>query len=144
MWLRVCRMKAEFAQPSLVSAYKLLLEAALQDRRNSMFLLVSETCIPLHHPALVWAQLIAESHVSRIAAGAYSGVRWSELMATTHLRREHFLKGAQWHTLTRMHAELVLRDKHVWSQFEKFCITQVRASSLNTARRARLTCSQST
>ena len=30
-----------------------------------MFLLVSEVCVPLHHPALMWSQLMAESHVSR-------------------------------------------------------------------------------
>eukprot|EP00892_Ulva_mutabilis_P004537 jgi/Ulvmu1/2455/UM136_0007.1 len=118
------RIKAEFAQPSLISAFKNLLEVALEDRRNSMFLLVSETCVPLHHPALLWTQLIAESHVARVADGYYSGVRWSELMATEHMKRDHFQKGAQWHSLTRMHAELVVADRHVWPQFQRYCITQ--------------------
>eukprot|EP00892_Ulva_mutabilis_P005874 jgi/Ulvmu1/3659/UM017_0073.1 len=56
--------------------------------------------------------LIAVSHVARVAGGYYSGVRWSALMGTGRMKRGHFQKGAQWHSLTRMHAELVVADRH--------------------------------
>jgi hypothetical protein len=121
-----CRIRAEFAQPSLVSAFKLLLAEALKDPRNSMFLLVSETCIPLHHPALFYAQLMAESHLSRVNNGIYNPQRWFHRMATSHLRPSHFQKSDQWVSLTRMHADLVVRDTHVWSQFQRYCKSQVR------------------
>ena len=91
-----CSIQAEFANPSLVTAHKLLLRAALEDERNSMFVLVSEACIPLHHPALFWAQLIAESHVSRAADGGYSMYRWLHRMTTNHLHIQNFKKGNQW------------------------------------------------
>lgn len=123
--VHACRIKAEFAQPSLVAAYRLLLAEALKDPRNTMFVLVSETCIPLHHPALFYSQLMAESHISRVGSGAYNPQRWFHLMATSHLKGHHFQKGDQWLTLTRMHAELVSTDTHVWSQFQRYCRTQV-------------------
>ena len=90
-----------------------------------MFLLVSESCIPLYHPALFWAQLMAESHVSRVAQSRYHIGRWHGQMATDHLRGPNFRKSPQWSSLTRMHALLAVQDQHVWVQFEQFCRTLV-------------------
>jgi hypothetical protein len=111
--------------PSLVEAHKLLLKEALVDPRNTMFVLVSEACIPLYHPALFWAQLMSESHVSRIARARHTLLRWSPVMETDWLKDGHFQKSQQWSSLTRMHALLVLEDQHVWAQFKRYCITQV-------------------
>jgi hypothetical protein len=124
-WIAGCRVETGFAQPGLVDAFRQLLRAALMDRRNSMFLLVSEACIPLYHPALIWAQLMAESHVSRVAEGQHNMVRWVPEMETPALKMEHFQKSQQWTSLTRMHAELAAYDEHVWTQFRRFCVTQV-------------------
>ena len=123
--VHACRIRAEFAQPSLVAAHRLLLQEALKDPRNTMFVLVSETCIPLHHPALFYTQLMAESHISRVGSGHKDPHRWFHLMGTEHLKPGHFRKGSQWLTLTRMHAELAATDTHVWSQFRRYCRTQV-------------------
>ena len=91
-----------------------------------MFLLVSESCVPLYHPALFWTQLQSESHISRVNDGVFSVERWSNMMATELLRFEHFRKGAQWSSLTRMHAQVVAHDEHVWTQFQAFCHSLVR------------------
>lgn len=100
-----------------------------------MFVLVSEVCVPLHHPALLWAQLIAESHVSRVAARRMDAAQFDPAMVTPHLRPEHLHKSSQWVSLTRMHAALAAEDEHVWPQFERFCRSGVchvlpRASEL--------------
>lgn len=88
-------------------ALKSLLRAALKDPRNTKFISVSETCIPLHHPALFWAQMMSEAHVSRVGAGQYNLERWNPVMETEHLKEENFQKGDQWMALTRMHAMIV-------------------------------------
>ena len=49
-----------------------LLSAALKDPLNQRFVLVSESCIPLHSPAVMWSQLMADNR-SRINACANSG-----------------------------------------------------------------------
>jgi Core-2/I-Branching enzyme len=115
-----------FAQPSLVKAQRLLLQTALKDCANSMFVLVSESCIPLYHPALFWAQLMAESHTSRMSDGMFGVHRWSPKMATGHFKPTHFRKGSQFSSLTRMHAQYVASDRHIWTRFLEYCKTQAR------------------
>jgi Core-2/I-Branching enzyme len=117
---------ARFAQPSLAAAHRNLLRAALTTASNTMFVLISESGIPLYHPALFWAQLMSEAHISRVADGAYHLYRWSRVMETAHLMDKHFRKAQQWSTLTRTHAQYVAYDQHVWTQFEAYCRTQVR------------------
>jgi hypothetical protein len=115
-----------FAQPSLVEAHRLLLRAALKDPANAMFVLASESCIPLYHPALFWTQLMSEMHISRMSDGMFGVHRWSAKMATDLFKPGHFRKGSQFSSLTRMHAQIVAYDEHVWPQFQAFCRTQVR------------------
>lgn len=124
--MRRCRIATEYAEPTLVAAHRALLAAALQDPRNSMFVLLSESCVPLYHPAAIWSQLIAESHISRVSQGTFNGWRWHGNMHTDHFWGMHFRKSAQWSSLTRMHAQLVVEDEHVWPQFAQFCRTLVR------------------
>eukprot|EP00892_Ulva_mutabilis_P004681 jgi/Ulvmu1/2585/UM014_0036.1 len=119
------RVRASFAQASLVAAHRRLLTVSLQDPRNSMFLLVSETCIPLYHPAIIWAQMMAEAHISRVADGVYNSRRWSKKMETEALTAQRFQKSDQWVSLTRMHAEVAANDAHVWTMFKQFCKSQV-------------------
>jgi hypothetical protein len=123
------RIATQFAEASLVMAHRLLLRAALEDERNSMFLLVSEACIPLYHPGLVWAQLISESHVSRVS-GRRAPYGWFSSMRTEHFHAQHMSKGGQWMSLTRMHAMLAAADEHVWTRFQAYCSYRVRASEV--------------
>jgi hypothetical protein len=114
-----------FAQPSLVKAHRLLLQTALEEEANSMFVLVSESCVPLYHPALFWAQLISESHLSRMSDGFFGVHRWSAKMTTDLLKPNRFRKGSQFSSLTRLHANMVAYDEHIWRQFEAYCHTAV-------------------
>ena len=46
-----------FALHTLVMAEMKLLEAALKDERNQKFILLSESCIPIHPPEVIYAQV---------------------------------------------------------------------------------------
>ena len=81
LW-RACRIQGGFAQPSLVAAHRKLLRAALEEPSNTMFVLLSESCVPLYHPALFWTQLMTEAHLSRVDVGRYSEHRWNSIMET--------------------------------------------------------------
>lgn len=52
-----------------MEAERRLLAAALRNPLNQRFVLLSESCIPLYPPGLVWLQLLAEER-SRINACA--------------------------------------------------------------------------
>eukprot|EP00892_Ulva_mutabilis_P001781 jgi/Ulvmu1/11603/UM008_0004.1 len=117
------RVDTQYAEPSLVAAHRALLAAALLNPRNSMFLLLSESCTPLYHPAAIWAQLAAESHLSRVSQGFFDTMRWHGNMESPHLQGPSFRKSPQWSSLTRMHALLATQDEHVWPQFEQYCRT---------------------
>ncbi len=57
----------EWGQPTLIMAERLLLQKGLQDRTNQRFVLLSESCIPLYSPQLIYQQLMGELR-SRINA----------------------------------------------------------------------------
>jgi hypothetical protein len=97
---------------------------ALTDPLNAKFVMVSETCVPLYHPALIWAQLMAEGPLSRVGDEPVESQRWTAVMETPHFTRSHFRKSSQWVTLSRAHAEIVGLDQHVYSQFRMYCRTQ--------------------
>lgn len=88
--------------------------------------MLSETCTPLYHPALLWAQLMAEGPLSRVGDEPVEDARWNHMMETPYFAREHFRKSSQWVTLSRAHAEIVALDQHVYPQFRMYCRTQVR------------------
>lgn len=60
-------VKATWGGFDLVDATKELLRAALTDERNKKLMLVSESCIPLYPPTLIYQQLMSEPK-SRINA----------------------------------------------------------------------------
>jgi hypothetical protein len=67
-YLVACRVFTGWGEPALVTALRNLLTVALADERNSKFILVSESCMPLRHPALFWVQNMAEAHLSRVSS----------------------------------------------------------------------------
>ena len=56
----------------LVDVSRLLLRAALEVPHNQQFLLLSEYCVPLYPPQVVWQQLASEQ---RSRVNACNGVR---------------------------------------------------------------------
>ena len=63
------RVATEWGGFTLASATRALLRAALADPNNQRFALLSESCVPLYAPAVVYTQLIY-SEKSRINACA--------------------------------------------------------------------------
>jgi hypothetical protein len=63
------RVATEWGGFTLASATRALLRAALLDPNNQRFALLSESCLPLYSPAVVYSQLVY-SEKSRINACA--------------------------------------------------------------------------
>lgn len=115
-----------FALHTLVLAELKLLTEALKDPRNQKFVLLSEACVPVHPPEVVYAQSLFETK-SRIHAcvskdpGRLELWRWKKKMKTSHLDQQHWRKSQQWFILNRAHAELVVEDQHVKEVFKRYC-----------------------
>ena len=97
-----------WGQPTLIMAERLLLQKALQDKDNQRFVLLSESCIPLYSPQLIYQQLMGElrsrvnacrnwrgtdDHISRygvltIMVAAYPSMRRASVYRNTCLRRK--------------------------------------------------------
>lgn len=90
---------------------------------------VSAACYPLHHPALVWAQLLAEAHVSRVKFAPLPWYRWHEKLGSEYVDYRRVRRGSQWLTLSRAHALLAVTDEHVWGKFSAYCRTMARLLS---------------
>eukprot|EP00210_Caulerpa_lentillifera_P002765 g2643.t2 len=109
----------------LVQAEIKLLEAALIEHRNQKFVLLSESCIPIHRPDVIYLELISEPK-SRLNACILSGInldmyRYDDRMKSPFLDRSKWRKSSQWFALRRSHAELVTKENHVKQRFSKYC-----------------------
>ena len=54
-------VETQWGEPSLMVAERALIQNALLDAFNQRFVLLSESCIPLYPPQLIYQQLIGES-----------------------------------------------------------------------------------
>lgn len=100
-----------------------MLRAAVADPANQRFVLLSESCAPLHHPAVVHQQLTHES-LSRVDACGKGNVmweRWTWRLEAAGVPATAWRKGAQWTSLTRDHAQLIVEDTAIASAFARHC-----------------------
>ncbi|WZY85661.1 hypothetical protein YC2023_032045 [Brassica napus] len=108
---------------SMVDAEKRLLVSALEDPDNQHFVLLSESCIPLHTFDYTYRYLLY-SNVSFIESfvdpGPHGTGRHMEHMLP-EIAREDFRKGAQWFTMKRQHAIIVMADGLYYSRFREYC-----------------------
>ncbi|KAJ0263270.1 hypothetical protein HA466_0036580 [Hirschfeldia incana] len=108
---------------SVVDAEKRLLVSALEDPDNQHFVLLSESCIPLHTFDYTYRYLMY-SNVSFIESfvdpGPHGNGRHMERMLP-EIAREDFRKGAQWFTMKRQHVVLVMADSLYYSKFREYC-----------------------
>lgn len=118
------RVATLFASATLVVASRHLLRAALASPRNAVFVLLSESCFPLYHPGVMWAQHMSEAHTSRVSQK--SSPRWTPLMETDLFGLEHAKKSNQWFTLSRAHAAIVAEDSYVFDIVQAYCGADVR------------------
>ncbi|KAJ4709261.1 Core-2/I-branching beta-1,6-N-acetylglucosaminyltransferase family protein [Melia azedarach] len=108
---------------SIVDAERRLLANALKDRDNLHFVLLSESCIPLHNFDYAYDYLI-NANLSFIDCyedvGPHGNGRYSEKMLP-EIQLKDFRKGTQWFTMKRQHAVIVVADNLYYSKFRDHC-----------------------
>ncbi|GAB2219106.1 hypothetical protein Droror1_Dr00006735 [Drosera rotundifolia] len=115
--------KVEWGQVSMLDAEKRLLASAMEDPDNQHFVLLSDSCIPLHNFDYVYDYLI-NTNISFIDSfidpGPHGNGRYSNHMLPEVLVSD-FRKGAQWFTMKRKHALVVMADNLYYSKFREYC-----------------------
>ncbi|CAK9212361.1 unnamed protein product [Sphagnum troendelagicum] len=115
--------KVFWGQIAMVDAERRLLANALQDKRNQYFVLLSETCVPLHDFNYIYNYLLG-ARMSFVDCfddpGPHGLGRYSDRMMPEVSRRA-WRKGAQWFAITRQHALLVVADNFYYRKFSSFC-----------------------
>ncbi|KAK9812629.1 hypothetical protein WJX72_000912 [[Myrmecia] bisecta] len=123
------RIQVFWGQFSVVEAERVLLRVALKDPLNQRFLLLSETCLPIYPPQVLYAQVMSEVY-SRVNACNLHTIedarrrsveRWHPHMQTDQLDRRHWRKSSQFFLLKRNHAAVIAADQHVAPRFEAEC-----------------------
>ncbi|XP_039119580.1 glycosyltransferase BC10-like [Dioscorea cayenensis subsp. rotundata] len=115
--------KVGWGKISMVDAEKRLLANALQDTSNQHFVLLSDSCVPLHNFDYVYSYLI-ETNLSYVDCfedpGPHGSGRYSEHMLP-EIEKSDFRKGAQWFSVKRQHALLILADNLYYTKFKHYC-----------------------
>ncbi|KAB2049811.1 hypothetical protein ES319_A13G203100v1 [Gossypium barbadense] len=87
----------------------LLAHALLHDRSNYMFVLLSDSCIPIHSFDFTYKTLTR------------SKKSFIEIL-NNEVTLEDFRIGSQFWSLTRKHAKLVVGDEVIWAKFNQPCV----------------------
>ncbi|KAL5660951.1 hypothetical protein ACJX0J_028076, partial [Zea mays] len=108
---------------SMVDAEKRLLANALEDVDNQVFVLLSDSCVPLHSFDYVYNYLMG-TNVSFIDCfkdpGPHGSGRYPIEMYP-EIDESDFRKGAQWFAVTRRHALMILADSLYYKKFKLYC-----------------------
>ncbi|XAR63735.1 hypothetical protein NMG60_11023778 [Bertholletia excelsa] len=115
--------KVAWGKISMVDAERRLLANALKDPDNQHFVLLSDSCIPLHDFDFIYNYLIY-TNVSFVDCfedpGPHGSGRYSEHMLP-EVDKADFRKGAQWFTMKRQHAVVVMADSLYYTKFRLYC-----------------------
>ncbi|KAL8131193.1 hypothetical protein AgCh_007205 [Apium graveolens] len=117
--LSMC-IQVGWGKPSMIEAERLLLEEALADSDNQRFVLLSDSCVPLHNFSYVYNYLISSPRSYVESFVDQNETRYSTKMFPI-IPEEKWRKGSQWISLVRRHAELIVQDYTVFPVFKKFC-----------------------
>ncbi|KAM0904599.1 hypothetical protein ACQ4PT_017920 [Festuca glaucescens] len=113
----------EWGKISMIDAEKRLLANALEDADNQFFVLLSDSCVPLHSFDYVFNYLIGTS-ISFVDCfqdpGPHGNGRYS-LEMLPEIEERDFRKGAQWFAITRRHALMILADNLYYKKFKLYC-----------------------
>ncbi|KAI3967657.1 hypothetical protein MKX01_039567 [Papaver californicum] len=113
----------EWGTISLCDAERRLLANALLDMSNERFVLVSESCIPIHNFTVVYQYLMESKH-SFIQIvddpGQYGRGRYNHSMAPD-ITLEQWRKGSQWFEVNRQLAINIVEDITFYPLFNEFC-----------------------
>ncbi|PKA57870.1 hypothetical protein AXF42_Ash012409 [Apostasia shenzhenica] len=115
--------KVSWGKISMVDAEKRLLANALQDTDNQHFVLLSDSCVPLHNFDYVYRYLM-ETNISFVDCfhdpGPHGTGRFSEHMLP-EIEKKDWRKGSQWFSVKRQHALVLLSDSLYYTKFKLFC-----------------------
>ncbi|EOY29184.1 Core-2/I-branching beta-1,6-N-acetylglucosaminyltransferase family protein isoform 4 [Theobroma cacao] len=115
--------KVVWGKISMVDAERRLLAHALLDPDNQQFVLLSDSCIPLHNFDYVYNYLML-TNVSFIDSfvdlGPHGTGRYSEHMMP-EVEKSAFRKGSQWFSLKRQHAIIIMADSLYYTKFRLYC-----------------------
>ncbi|CAL8469170.1 g8711 [Coccomyxa elongata] len=120
-------VKATWGGFDLVDATKALLRAALLEESNKKLMLLSESCVPLYPPALIYQQLMSEPK-SRINACPHRHMmpwRWHPKMARgeqVRITPRLWRKTSQWFAIERGLARIIADDTAVADLFRETCV----------------------
>ncbi|KAK8679641.1 hypothetical protein V6N13_145085 [Hibiscus sabdariffa] len=116
-------MQVAWGKISMVDAEKRLLAHALLDPNNQQFVLLPDSCVPLHNFDYVYNYLI-HTNVSFLDGfvdlGPHGTGRYSERMMP-EIERAAFMKGSQWFSMKRQHAIIVMADSLYYTKFRLYC-----------------------
>ncbi|KAJ1378225.1 Glycosyl transferase, family 14, partial [Sesbania bispinosa] len=108
---------------SMVDAERRLLANALQDPDNQQFVLLSDSCVPLYNFDYIFYYLI-NTNISFVDCfwdpGPHGNGRYSERMLP-EVEMNDFRKGAQWFSMKRQHAVVVMADNLYYTKFRAHC-----------------------
>ncbi|KAL2533429.1 Core-2/I-branching beta-1 [Abeliophyllum distichum] len=115
--------KVVWGKISMVDAERRLLTNALKDPANQHFVLLSDSCIPLHDFDYVYNYLMY-TNISFVDCfedpGPHGSGRYSEHMLP-EVEKKDFRKGAQWFTMKRQHAIIIVADSLYYTKFRDYC-----------------------
>ncbi|XP_073150035.1 glycosyltransferase BC10 isoform X2 [Henckelia pumila] len=115
--------EVEWGKISMVDAERRLLANALKDQDNQHFVLLSDSCVPLHDFDYV-SNYLMYANISFIDSfedpGPHGSGRYIEHMLP-EVEKKHFRKGAQWFTMKRQHAIIVMADSLYYTKFRDYC-----------------------
>jgi hypothetical protein len=119
--------KHGYCQFATMAGSLALLKTALSNPENTHFMQLSDTSIPLYHPALVYVHVLslpkpfvnACPHENTLKDAA----RHPSLFTGFQFLPRHWRKSMAWFVLQRDWAQFVLDDQHVVEVFKRSCVS---------------------
>lgn len=116
-------IQVDWGEASMIQAEKILLKHALVDSSNERFLFLSDSCLPLYNFAYIYDYVMS---TSTSFVDSFADTKEGRYNPKMHplIPVHNWRKGSQWVTLTRKHAEIVVKDNTVFSMFQLHCKTK--------------------
>ena len=113
----------EWGRMSMCEAERRLIANALLDISNEWFILLSESCIPLHNFSIIYHYISRSRHSfmgSYDELGPYGRGRYDPRMEP-EVTLSQWRKGSQWFEVNRRLAINIIEDTTYYPKFKEFC-----------------------
>lgn len=113
----------EWGRMSMCDAERRLIANALLDISNEWFILLSESCIPLHNFSIIYRYISRSKHSfmgSFDELGPYGRGRYDQRMEP-EVTLSQWRKGSQWFEVNRRLAINIIEDTIYYPKFKEFC-----------------------